>query len=206
MLERIDTEITTLARYRATWQPLNALMGTSAVIHEVPYFANWITDLYVIAASVGVRKMLDDDPRASSLNNLLCRIAANPERLTREWFGSEVYGGMAAGMDAGFTRLADPSGLGHIDSVVVLADRDRLLNATERVVKYANQHVVHAEAHPRAKVPTYGELHAAIGVLGELLVKYTLLLTKTSRVEIEPVIQEPWQRIFERPWSESEGS
>lgn len=202
LLRRIDDEVTTLARYRETWRVVNDLAQTSSAINEQPYFVGWIAELYGSALALGVRKMVDDDPRAASLFMLLEKIAQRPQKLTRAWYCSGVYEGLVEMMDLGFTRDADPKGIGHIDPDVLHDDQKRLQDAASRVTHYVNQHVAHAQAKQNAPIPTFSDLNSAIDVLNDIFVKYTRLLTRGERVEIAPVFQFPWPRIFERAWTE----
>jgi hypothetical protein len=126
----------------------------------------------------------------------------NPERLTREWFCSDVYVGLQPAMNASFSERADPKGIGHFDPEVARQDQQRLDAGVNAIERYVNQYVAHAQHKPSADIPTFGELDAGIDLLGELLQKYTLLLTQGWRGELEPVFQFPWQRVFDRAWSE----
>ncbi|MFF1876510.1 hypothetical protein [Leifsonia sp. NPDC058230] len=202
MLERITNEVMVLARYRMTWRTVNDLVDDSAAIQEQPYFVEWISELYATTMALGVRKMADRSSDAASLFILLKQIAEHPDGLTREWYLSDIYEDWGKNFDHAFTRRADPKKLGHIDPDVVLADQRRLVEAADPLRLYVNHHIAHAQAEPKATIPTFRDLHEALDVLNELFLKYELLLTRGNREPFEPVIPFPWQGIFDRAWSE----
>ena len=201
LLDLVDTQITNLARDRLTWKTAQAVTSNSAAIAEQPYFANWIAGLYASSMALGIRKLNDNDPRSASFFNLMEKMARSPEKLTREWFSSGVLSGLAPGMDDAFTKVADPTCLGHLDPAVVRADQSRLAKVAGDISHYVNQHVAHVQSKPNAAIPTYGDLHAAVDVMCELLRKYIHLLKRADRIECEPIFQMPWDRVFEQAWS-----
>lgn len=201
LLDRVDTEITNLARDRLTWKTVNDIAAKSEVVSEQPYFVNWVAGLYASSLALGVRKMNDPDPRAASLFNLFEKMAYAPEKLTREWFCSDIYVGLVEGMDRSFTSNADPGNIGHLDPSIVRVDQARLNATANTIGHYVNQHVAHAQARPNAPIPTYADLHASVDTLCELLRKYISLLKRADRIECAPIFQMPWDRVFLEPWS-----
>ncbi|WP_285117273.1 hypothetical protein [Leifsonia sp. fls2-241-R2A-40a] len=202
MFERITNEVMVLGRYRVTWRTVNDLAEDSAAIQDQPYFVQWVSELYGMTMALGVRKMADRSSDAASLFNLLRRIAEEPEQLTREWYVSDVYEDWVERFDKTFTERADPQRLDHIDPDVVLADQQRLVEAADPFRLYVNHHVAHAQAVPKSAIPKFRDLNVALDIIDELFVKYELLLTRAQRAPLEPVFQFPWQRIFDRAWSE----
>lgn len=200
LIKRIDNEVTTLLSSRETWQAFRDVAALSPVVQAQPYFALWVSDLYGPAQALGVRKMADGDMRSGSLAQLLRKLAAEPEAITREWFigGCEVA--MAFRLDETFTGIADPEVTGHLDKSIPTNDLAALRKATARLGKYVNQHVAHAQLVPDAGIPTYKELDSALDFISQLLRKYLLLLTRGDRVQGPAIHQEPWQRVFSEPW------
>ena len=52
----------------------------------------------------------------------------------------------------------------------------------------------------RDSAPTYKELNEAIEVIGELLEKYSSLLTATMIGSLTPVHQQDWRKAFTVAW------
>lgn len=200
LVRRIDDEVTALLSSRETWQTFRDVAALSPVVQAQPYFALWVSDLYGPAQALGVRKIADRDAKSGSLAQLLRKLAAEPEALTREWFigGCEVA--MASQLDETFTRIADPEFTGHLDSSIPANDLTALRKATAKLGKYVNQHVAHAQLVPDADIPTYEDLDSALDFISQLVRKYLLLLTGGDRVHGPAIHQEPWQRVFSEAW------
>lgn len=203
LLDKVDTQVTNLAADRLTWQTTQEVAASSAAVAEQPYFVGWIASNYAVSMAIGIRRLNDSDPRTASFFNLMEKMLAAPQKLTREWFSSGVPSGLSTLMDESFTRVADPKGLGHLDPDVVRADQARLAQAAGAIGHYVNQHVAHIQMKPNATIPTYADLHITIDLLCELLQKYIHLLKRSDRIECAPVFQMPWDRVFTRAWSES---
>lgn len=199
-LERVTNELLVLARYRATWRPMNELAATSAAIQEQPYFVQWVSELYATTMAVGVRKLADRSRGTASLYRLLESIARHPEGVTREWYLSDIFEDWVPDFDADFSERADPEHLNHIDPRIVRADQSRLLEESEFIRRYVNQYLAHVQAEPSAEIPTFSDLHGALDALIEVFLKYEQLLTRAHRSPFEPVFQFPWERIFDQPW------
>jgi len=200
LLDRIDDEATTLLRHRQTWQTFRDIFTRSSVAQGQPYFPLWVGELYGPTQALGIRKMADDDNRTGSFVRLLTKLAAEPGRLTREWFIGGTEAMMAVRLDQTFTRLADPQYTGAMDPSVPQHDLELLLSLSHKVRTYVNQHVAHAQLNLSAPIPTYGEIDDALDFLYKLLHKYTLLLKQSDRIEGPPIVQAPWDRIFYEAW------
>lgn len=204
LLTNIDNEVTTLLRHQATWESFRDAVDKSKVATANPYFPQWVSELYAATAAIGIRRMVDADDRTGSFVQLLQKMQARPERLTREWFIGGVELPMAQHLDRTFTVNGDPGQTGYFDPAVARRDLESLRTIAYGVRMYANQHVAHAQRTRSEGVPTFGDIHAVLDHLLVLIRKYTLLLRQTDRVQGPPVIQEPWMRIFTQPWLEPE--
>lgn len=202
LLMSIDDEVTALLRHQATWESFRKVVVNSKLAAANPYFPIWVSELYSATVAIGIRRMVDDDARTGSFVQLLQRMQAAPEKLTREWFIGGVELPMAQRLDRTFTVYADPRQTGYFNPAVARADLEELRTISDRVRKYVNQHVAHAQRTRSADIPTYGDIHAVLDHLLVLIHKYTLLLRQSDRVQGPPVIQEPWMRIFTQAWIE----
>jgi hypothetical protein len=68
-----------------------------------------------------------------------------------------------------------------------------------KVKDYVDEHLAHSDAGPRADLPTFNDLDAAIDRIGDLFKKYVNLLTASSYYSLVPVIQHDWEAIFRQP-------
>jgi hypothetical protein len=204
LLKSIDDEVTALLRHQATWESFRKAVVNSKVATANPYFPMWVSELYSATVAIGIRRMVDDDDRTGSLVQLLQKMQAAPEKLTREWFIGGVELPLAQDLDQTFTIYGDPRQTGFFDPAVAREDLEKLRAISGRVRKYVNQHVAHAQRTRSADIPTYGDVHAVLDHLLELVHKYTLLLRHSDRVQGAPIIQEPWMRIFTQAWIQPE--
>lgn len=201
LLDKVTNHITDMAGSRLTWTTVRDIAAQSRAVTDEPYFLNWVGANYATAMAMGVRRMADRNDRAVSLHRLLVLVAAEPQKLTREWFCSDVFVGMVDSQDQAFARLADPNGLGHVDPEIVNTDLDALAVSAHAVRRYVNEYVAHAQARPTAAVPTFADLHQAVDDINLVFRKYVTLLARADR-QIEPVFQFPWARVFDRAWRE----
>ncbi|MDQ0632399.1 hypothetical protein QFZ40_000308 [Arthrobacter pascens] len=148
--------------------------------------------------------MVDDDNRTGSFVQLLQKMEAAPQKLSREWFIGGVELPMAQRLDLTFTFYGDPLQTGYFDPEVAREDLEKLITISHRVRRYVNQHVAHSQRTRTADIPTYGDIRAVLDHLLILIHKYTLLLRQSERVQGAPVIQEPWMRIFTQAWIQPE--
>ena len=92
-------------------------------------------------------------------------------------------------------RLA---GTDTIDPDKVLADIERLKTAAATTKKYVNKRIAHIDRHGTPTVPTAPEIDAAVELIGELLQKYTLLLTGAG-LRLGILVTFDWTSVFTVP-------
>ena len=93
-------------------------------------------------------------------------------------------------------RLA---GTDTIDPDKVLADIERLKTAAATTKKYVNKRIAHIDRHGTPTVPTAPEIDTAVELIGELLQKYTLLLTGAG-LRLGILVTFDWTSVFTVPW------
>jgi len=164
---------------------------------------------YGTTQATSIRRQLDKDSRSISFHNLLTAIAANPDVMTRArhvalWKGGDETDELAKELwdreaNENFDRFAG-AGNDVISPDRTEADVAALWAIAEPVVIFVNKAVAHTDEDARDSVSTYGELHRAIDALGDLLNKYSSLLTATIIGELVPVHQEDWRHAFRVAW------
>jgi hypothetical protein len=206
-LEKIASQTHTLWAYRDYWRGLVEMTQANEEIPPSTFF-DALGIWYADGQTVAVRRQLDRDRRAVSLWRLIDEIAAHPEVMTRtrhvalwhdehedarekehnEQRGNENYDKFAG------------EGSDTIPPERTLEDRERLEAIGKPIKRYVDQRVAHSDDEALTEVPTFAELNAAIGELGELLKKYMSLLKAQWLAAVSPVHQDDWTRAFTVPW------
>jgi hypothetical protein len=145
---------------------------------------------------MGIRRQVDEDPRAASLARLLKEIRRAPGVVSRTRFVA-LYTIQEMGERA-FDRLAGP-GAQEIDPRQVQDDLSRLRRSTVGLERYATQRVAHLDQTASPSVPTYADLDAALDLPDELTRKYRGLLLAQPE-GLVPTIVYDWKAIFREPW------
>ena len=95
------------------------------------------------------------------------------------------------------------AGTDSIDPAKVLADIDQLKTAAATTKRYVNKRIAQIDRKGTPTVPTAPEIDAAVELTGELLHKYTLLLTGAD-LRLESLVAFDWTSVFTVPWSDPE--
>lgn len=178
-------------------------------------FFDWLALNYSDAVVIGVRRQLDRDPRSVSLQLLLEDIAVTPELVSRRSFVSRFRGPRPTDTEAGRDERRQFRQIGNqrFDQLVgkgrrsltpadVRRDLQRLEAAERTLRRFANKRVAHRDFAALRRLPTFAELHAAIDVLSDIVVRYLHLLGLDEAPRLLPTRQYRWQAIFEFPWAE----
>ncbi len=170
----------------------NAKLPTSSTVYD------WLNQMYAMTAVMAVRRQADKDDNSLSLLNLLKEIKADHQEISRGWFVAQYPLDMERTANYVFDTFG-PRGAMCVSAVTVEEDISLLTDITEGVRKFVNKRVAHISktTNPGA---TWGQLDAAIDIVGELVKKYRLLLTQQSLMTLEPVIQENWRSLFSISW------
>lgn len=207
---------------RQTWDRLAELIRENDQLNgSVSYFWEFLFETYSKTQATAVRRQADTDVQAASLGRVMLEMSETSEILTREfWLGQWSYDDD----DDYWRQVAEKQwtenfgGGDHIEPTVPIADLEALRTGSERVKEYVDRNVAHMDARtvrrrsgrPEGEAPDaperlaseleLDEVHEAIDLVGRMFVKYSGLLTAASWVELTPVIQHNWERIFEVPW------
>jgi hypothetical protein len=165
------------------------------------------------------RRLVDDDPRAISLTNLLSDIAEHQAGqsprtagisppITRAWFlrtwmQDSSATPLFAEQEKRRAHAAFDSFAGSKDVLpagVVAADRKKLTQSCKVLGKFTSQHIAHHDRQPTAPAPKLQDLNQFIDVFGELIRKYVLVLTCDSVADLVPALQSDWKAPFRQAW------
>jgi len=205
ILKTVYDEVLEVHHHREIWDYFNTELPkrpNSGIVHSA--LARW----YVDSQAAAIRRIYEPNDKRS-LGALLKSLEAHAPELTRADFlklwhrlskpGGDEHGFFRRKANDTFDTFAGPGGA-HIDPQLVAADRERLKAAAHNVARWADENVAHMGRKASATV-TFGELDAAIVLVGELLQRYYLLLEGDSLMSVTPAIQGPWKTPFTEPWT-----
>jgi hypothetical protein len=180
-LGNITDEVLSLIHDRDVWRTISEIGAANPTVVANPFVMGHFNTLYYRRALVSVRAMADPNPDSDSLLTLLTDIAAHP----------------------GDIETTDPemqlAGTNTIDPAKVLADIDRLKTAVATTKRYVNKRIAHIDRNGTPTVPTAPEIDTAVELIGELLHKYTLLLTGAD-LRLGILVAFDWTSVFTVPW------
>jgi hypothetical protein len=199
--ELIKQDVYRLHHHRFLFRETQEMIR-AAELPESSFFralAQW----YAESFASGIRRLGDRRRGTISFVRLLDEIRRHPgvmscERHVALWDrdGDRLF--MAEG-ERSYDRFADATG-NRVDAEAVSQDIAALNAAAARVETWVNENVAHRSALPRADLPTFAEVHAAVDAVGQILQKYASLLRAEGLVELVPVIQYDWKAPFRRTW------
>jgi hypothetical protein len=180
-LGNITDEVLSLIHDRDVWCTISEIGAANPTVVANPFVMGHFNTLYYRRALVSVRAMADPNPDSDSLLTLLTDIAAHPRDLETTYPEMQLAG----------TNTIDPA--------KVLADIDRLKTAVATTKKYVNKRIAHMDRKGTPTVPTAPEIDTAVELIGELLHKYTLLLTGAD-LTLGILVAFDWTSVFTVPW------
>lgn len=156
--------VTDLVQRRAVWWTLQAVFHNNPTLPPSGLF-DFIAINYMESESIGVRRLLDNDGRTSSLMVLL-DLQRSVELLTRDRF--VVASGWRDQVFASsrFDRFVGEPGHVHVPASRVQSDIDMLRNASAVVKKYSDKRIAHWDKTPPNTLPTFSDLHNAVAAIG----------------------------------------
>jgi hypothetical protein len=170
-LERVNAEIQELWLDRHIWLGTRDIAAKSPVA-KGSFFVAWLGVQYYRRAALAVRTMVDTDSRTDSFVNLLRAIEPH---------------------------AADLPGSRAIEPGQVRKDIDALQESARRITPYVNKHLAHLDQVPAPEFPESAEIDDAVQLLGDLLVRYELML-KNVDFAVGPFFAFNWTSVFHEAW------
>jgi len=216
-LVQIEEDIEQLYEFRRIYKDTREIISKNPAVQAPSLYHDFVDSCYVAYAVMAIRRQARCRKDSVSLVRLLKEIEKRPCIMSRQRFVAMYPEGPARNWLAGpdYDRFSDKDGnqvssevvrqdrhkLGDNDELGSRQDRERLGSAYDRVIMLANKRVAHLDyTEPIDPVPTYADLDDAINALGSVFNKYSVLLTGTSFLKIEPTIVVDWTTIFQVPW------
>jgi len=210
--------------HRQIWREVSRIVREHGDMPDSAYW-EYHRDIYAATQAVAVRRQAEHrDRRVASLGRLISEVRGDAEQLTPAWWvGLWTFDEREdfARLDQARAQRAWEDQYGgnvgdHLDPDIPGADLDRLTAAAASVKAWVDKHVAHSEdpgaepEDPGASAAetslTLEDIHDAIDVIGELFQRYYSLMTASSMVFLEPVIQHDWLAPFRVPWIRADGA
>jgi hypothetical protein len=207
LLRNIENQVSRLLWNRYLFREFMATIETNSALDTNNPFVVWVWENYLFNAALGVRRLIDRDRRSISLLLLLEDIAKKPEILSRKRYAALFEDSGLSDDTAYINRCFDSlvgEGKDCPDRRDIEHNMQKLLIIAKILIRYVNKMVAHIDKGTIRKLPTINDLDASIDCLADITKKYYAIL-HAGGVELLPVAQTPWKRIFEIPWISSRG-
>lgn len=200
-LEIIYTDIQELVIRRHIFWEVQKIIRANPRIQKPSSYYTWMGSVYAAAASIGVRRQIDNGRHVVSFYRLLLEIQRKPGVLSRKRYVSLYKEPLieVRVADRHFDRFAG-RGKPHVELRMIKKDIADLTAITSKIKDYANERVAHFGKKGPTVVPTYKDLDECIDFLGNLLKKYWALFSAESIIDLLPTWQYDWKEIFREPW------
>ena len=204
--EMIDPDVLTMYLRRYAALEVGKILEDNDDQLPESYWWEFMGDTYGTTQAVAVRRQADTHRDAASLGKLIEQIRDDASLITRDfWLGLWRFEDDRFGLKRTMAEQSWDEHYGgrvrsHLDPAIPTKDLETLTTGAAKVKRYVDKHVAHAEPVSAHGTLTFGEIHAAIDVIGDLFKKYWNLLTAGSYVQLEPAIQHNWKAAFQVPW------
>lgn len=199
-LDEVRDAARQLAVRRRTFHEVADLMMSTPRATSPGYFYQWMWGVYVDSVTVAIRRMTDRGRGARSFVRFLHELGEVSSSLSRAWH-VELWGqGMEAEGHEFFDQIAG-AGARSLPRRVATQDAEAITAAAKAVADFASTRVAHKfELSLASSSVTFGQVNRAIDAIGELVQKYGMLLTATSR-ELLPHRLYDWREPFRVAWA-----
>jgi hypothetical protein len=189
---------------RQVYRTYREVIEGNPQIDKANEFIRMIDRNYWLMLAVRLRTLLDKNGKSHSFRNLMREIHDQTPFLTRKWFVNRFRRKMFIELKEGDRQFKrDWKGRAHISEAQIKQDFAKLEAACGKVAKFVDKHVAHRDRVALKDRPTFGEVHAAIDVVFELVSKYHGLLNNASYGY--PVLSR-FDEVFEIRWNAESNS
>lgn len=199
-LPALTEELTRLLRSKEIfWELQEVAQGNPAIQNPAAFF-DWMRINYVIALSIGVRRLADPSEDSLSLWRLLYEVLEHPGVINRRAHRALYRGVPFVHADRTFDNLVG-RGRGTLSQRTVRADLRAIEDAHRRIRRFVNKRIAH-RTRPGAilHLPTYGDLNSALETFDRVLCKYYTLLTASGMTTAYATPQYDWRDVLHEAW------
>lgn len=208
-IRRAEQQVIALLDYRRWNSIFETVVNSNPNLDAGNAILQYFRRIYGDYATMAIRRLAKPHDDAFSLLELVDDIATNPGLIRLDDMiegykephpdGTRYDDEMAARLARStLAPYADQSG-DVFDPAVAQADAQRLRDATEKIIAFADGAVAHDDRNPPEAI-TFNDINKAIDVIEEIARKYILLLTGYSFLRLTPYDQTNAVRVFRAPW------
>ncbi|HEY1775893.1 MAG TPA: hypothetical protein VGG41_07015 [Solirubrobacteraceae bacterium] len=208
--EFIKPDVIRMHMRRSMWRSVQDMLSENDTL-PTSHWWDFMSHTYSTTQALAIRRQADTNEQAASLGRLLSEVEINAHRIGAEW-----WVGLWPDHDERLlieARRWWRDGWGgsvgdHLDPAIPAGFLQQLTDAAEHVKHYVDWHVAHLDrrAGRTAVTLTLGDLHDAIDVIGTVFQRVFNLLTASSMIQLEPVVQYNWMAVFEQPWRNADAN
>lgn len=198
-------DVVAMIASRQIWDGLKTIqMQAPSDALKSGMFWSWAAENYVRRQAMAIRRQVDTDHDVVSLARLIQAVGRYPHVLSRERYAARTTatpGGWMTRAEAdGFFDQMVGAGRDFIDPNVPKADLAKLKTRTAKVVDWVDNEVAHynQEKGQFGIGLTYRDLHDAIDLIVDLVVKYRELILGSTMSKF--VSMYPWTHVFKVAW------
>ncbi len=207
-IEVLEHQVMSLHHDRAMWRAIVDGLEEQADANR-GVFLDHYTRMYVDASAIAVRRIASEttDDHAISLGRLLTDIGANCGLITQKQFvaryeepnDTEEWRQRAARQQGEHDWMVLGGPGDALNAERVAEDLERLRSTAASVSGFADRTIAHIDKRGVKDQPTFAELDRAVGTLGVVLGRYSVLVRGSQLAFYEPAIQLDWRSPFRRP-------
>jgi hypothetical protein len=195
----LDQEVKTVFLWRDIWRPLGTALDTNPDLRRT-LAASYMAATYTASQAVAVRRLaVDPKNNVVSFARLLTGIASAPRLISRDWWLSHQDDSLLSQVE-GPRDWQQFGGGAYLNAAVPRSDLRELEARVKPLDDYVNKYLAHHAEEQPSQVPSMADLDSALDRLGELLVKYVLLLHGADRGLIAPVVPGDVMAPFRVAW------
>ena len=156
---------------------------------------------YASSMVLGITRQIDDKKEVESTTRFLMDLKKHHLQVTKEWYMSEYEKSPVLGREYGKSEFEQNFGVGdRLDVNIVQADIDALRQATAKIEYFRNKRVAHKNKDKTLVFDvSFDDLSTALKELERIIKKYQILINQ-SGMELMPVIQYDWEKVYRIPW------
>lgn len=201
ILEGQIGEMNDILENRFVFQEVKKIVENNPSINQDNVFYLYFQINYIHAQIMQLSRMLDQDSRTESFNNLLGDIENNPEIFDRKW-RDEIHN--IVGIPEIQQNFNNPIEEKTLNSDIVSENRCNLLCQFAPIKKCRDKRVAHNQASGKKPNLSFEKLDQFIDFIHEHILIYACFLLGRGYLKanggLMSEIQDDWQSIFRVPW------
>jgi hypothetical protein len=198
---------------RSIWRNILAMLDANPEVARGGFGEYWLGSCYTDSMLIGIRRETGADNDSIGLRRSLNALVSVPRMARRDWFmqysrhdgNRQPDAWELAERDRAFGIFAAP-GAQFIDAARVKHDLDALEDVIRQVNAYTSSNIAHRDdtmgrSRPAVLPVTWGQLDAALDVVGSIHMKYFRLRHPGESLgRLPPLVSPGWVHMFATAW------